>query len=93
MGWSDEHVNEHVRLLMEAGYITAIRFEGNDRIIFGAIRLLWSGHEFLDNARDDTTWHKARSTIAGKVGSVSMTILNQVLAALVSAQLKAAGLL
>jgi DNA-binding transcriptional ArsR family regulator len=77
--YSDAQVNEHIRLLREAGYITALAFEGNARIVFGQLRLLWPGYEFLDNARDDTRWKKIRKLIRDKAGSVSFAVISSTL--------------
>jgi hypothetical protein len=50
--------------MIEAGLITG--FTTNDErgtLARGVIlRLTWQGHEFLDAARNDTTWRKARET-------------------------------
>lgn len=35
------------------------------------------GHEFLNNIRDDTNWHKTKE-VAGKIGSFSLNMLSQI---------------
>jgi len=43
----------------------------------GAIveRMTWEGHEFLDNARNETVWKKVTAIVAAKGGSVSFEVL------------------
>ena len=68
-GYSDDEVLEHIELLKEAGYLDARTMRastGGGRIMAAWVeRLTWSGHEFLNDARDDTRWKQAK-TIAGK---------------------------
>lgn len=43
-------------------------------------RLLNDGHDFIENAKSDTVWKKARQEITEKTGDVSLTVLKAVLA-------------
>jgi hypothetical protein len=86
-GSSNKQVNEHLRLLMEAGYIDALTSRGDDMIAFDWIRLLWPGHEFLAAARDDTIWNKAKTKLGGGFSTVTLAILENLLVALTRAQL------
>lgn len=56
-----EIVIEHMRLLHQMGYISAQVSEGDDTIDFGWIRLESPGYDFLDLARDNGTWNKAKA--------------------------------
>jgi hypothetical protein len=51
----------------------------------GALRtpvgLTWAGHEFLDAARNNSVWNKAKSAIVEKGGAVSFEILKAYLTA------------
>ena len=53
--------------LLEGGDHTSTGSEGPEGL---ANRLTWAGHEFLDAARDDATWGKAKTAVktAGGVG-------------------------
>lgn len=42
-------------------------------------RLTSKGHDFVDAARSDTIWNKARATIAATVGGVSIDVLTRYL--------------
>jgi Hypothetical protein (DUF2513) len=79
----DEHppkeVMYHIILLAEAGLI-----ETHDVSDLGGSkcwpkRLTWLGHEFLDAARDDTRWKKAKRLVIEKAGSLSFELLKQAL--------------
>jgi len=48
-------------------------------------RLTWSGHEFLNNARSDTQWKRAKDIVVAKGGAVSFEILKAVLVQVVKA--------
>lgn len=45
---------------------------------FLSIKLTWEGHEFLDAAREDTRWNKAKE-VAAKTGSLTFSMLKEVL--------------
>ena len=49
-------LDEHIRLLVEAGFLKA------DEHQFGwsIIGLTWTGHDFIANAKCPTTWEKAK---------------------------------
>ena len=87
--YHDDMVSEHIRLMAQAGLIDVFEREFMDDT--SKIALSWFGHEFLDNARNDTTWNKAKA-IAGKVGSTSFAVFVHVLTGVIDAQLKAAGI-
>ncbi len=64
----------HVRLLYEDGMIerdSGLRY-----------RLKNKGHDFLDNARSEEVWKKATDQVKETVGSVSLTVLNNLLASI-----------
>jgi hypothetical protein len=50
--------------MIEAGLVVGITTnDARGTLARGIIaRLTWQGHEFLDAARNDTTWRKARET-------------------------------
>lgn len=80
-GYDTAEVNYHVYLLDQAGFIDAkiTRVGANEiysPIIFD---LTWRGHEFLDNARNNTVWKKAIDTVKSKGGSVSFEIFQKLL--------------
>lgn len=62
-GYPDQDVQFHIMLLVEADLIKALDFSGGDALHFMPIRLTWAGYEFLDAARDDTRWNKAKETM------------------------------
>lgn len=87
-GWSDDTVAYHLVLLKEAGFVDGTKSSAMGRpTSYMMIRLTWPGHEFLDAARDDTVWNKAKATIGAKITSVSMDVLIAVLTSITKAQL------
>lgn len=86
-GYDHEVVSYHIMLLSEANYITAFDASSNDGIDWMPERMTWAGHDFLDAARNDTLWNKAKQTIGEKVGSVSFEVLKATLAALAAASI------
>jgi len=74
-GYTQEQINYHAFLLGEAGLlkvadVTSMGSESPEAII---IRLTWSGHEFLDSARDNQRWNQAKDVI-NKIGGASIQI-------------------
>ena len=80
-GHSDTEVSYHVKLLYEAGFIEADDLstagEGNFRWL--AKQLTWEGHEFLDAARKDSLWERAKRQTFEKTGGLSLELLKAVL--------------
>jgi hypothetical protein len=78
-GYSSEEVAYHVMLLAEAGYIEASSLALSDTTIWKAQRLTWEGHEFLEVAKDDTRWSRAKVVMKEKGGGMAFEVLKQLL--------------
>lgn len=83
-GYTDEQTGYHTLLLLEAGLVEGHRvvsYSGGLSAI--ATRLTWTGHEFLDAARDNGRWKEALRIVQEKGGgAVTIGILTQLLSAL-----------
>ncbi len=69
--------NYHIQLLHDAGLIVA------DELVPGQWwpeRITWAGHEFLDLARNASSWDRAKSNVESKVGSAPFGIVQELLA-------------
>ena len=76
--YTQEEIGYHAVLLGEAGLaivsdITTFGVKSPQAIV---IRLTWSGHEFLDAARDKTIWNQAKDKIGSATIQVWMTMLS-----------------
>ena len=80
-GYDDILVAKHIELLVEAGLLKARLTRTDTDGVVGAYveRLTWDGHEFLDAARNESVWNKAKVTIKEKVGTVSFEVLKTLL--------------
>ena len=67
----------HVLLAKEAGLIEA-RVLPNTTI-FNIKRLTYEGHEFLEAARDQNRWTKAKDTVVKSTGALTLEALKTVL--------------
>lgn len=65
----DEVVGYHVMLLKEAGLIEAEELNSQE-LVYDSVRLTWTGHEFLNAARDDGRWDMAKKALEGAGGFV-----------------------
>lgn len=65
--------------LLEAGYINGKIYPADNVIYwrFSVSSLTWTGHEFLDNIRDDGVW-KDTKKVASKLTSVSLSMLEKI---------------
>jgi hypothetical protein len=88
-GYSDPIVAKHIELLADAGFVESdlLTTETHGAMSGRVLRITWSGYEFLDAARSDTIWHRAKEHVGGKLGSVPVEVLKQVLIKLSSAAL------
>jgi hypothetical protein len=75
--YSPEQMDYHLELLMEASLIS-IKDPGRKPLRSYPVRLTWEGHEFLDAARDEVRWQKAKRTTA-QGGDVPFEVLRSVL--------------
>ena len=88
--YTDEEIGYHSWLAWDAGLaISTGSIRGHtDRheqaIIIG---LTWEGHDFLDAARDPTTWNATQKSITEKVGTVTFDLLKALLIAAAKDQL------
>lgn len=72
-------VSYHLELLHEAGFIEAEDVGGLGTYGWVPRRLTWQGHEFLDSARNDTIWRKAKERTAAVGGAVALDVFKAVL--------------
>jgi hypothetical protein len=81
-GYTDEQIGYHAMLMVEAGLLhgTSISQFGSPSPAYLASSLTWAGHEFLDAARDDTVWAKAKGAAAA-AGGVAFDVLKELLVA------------
>jgi Hypothetical protein (DUF2513) len=74
-----DQINYHLQLLIDAGFIEAKVARDNDGISITIDRMSWDGHEFLDNARNESVWKDTMKIVAEKGGSVAVGLLTQLL--------------
>jgi hypothetical protein len=73
-GYTPEQVAYHAHLAQDAGFIVA-RFLVDEADIFVVERLTYAGHEFLDAAREDKLWNKAKETVLKNAGTLTVESL------------------
>ena len=76
-GYDQIVVNEHVYLCTQAGLIEATILRDQDGRAAQVItsRLTWQGHEFLQLARNNALWNKAKSNFKDKAVNFSFEML------------------
>lgn len=89
-------VSYHTWLLIDAGLVEgkAINFSSKTgKYPTGAVPegLTWAGHDFLDAARNDTHWNRAKDVVIGATGGLSIELLKVVLKELALESLKKLG--
>ena len=71
-------VNEHAELLIEAGLLKGRALRGGNGLGPVAIEgLTWAGHDFIDAAKDETIWAKAKTTVLKPAVAVTFDALLQ----------------
>ena len=79
--YSQEDVVGHVEILLDAKLLEGKVYKdlsGAPGSVF-VQRLTWAGHEFLDNARNDTVWNKVTATIKNAATTTSFEVLVEML--------------
>lgn len=94
-GFSDEEIGHHIYLLGQAelAEVDDTTHRGCDSYTAQLRCLTWKGHEFVEAARDDTNWNKAKEVCTRGGRSLSFEALKVALGAIVATGIKiAAGL-
>jgi hypothetical protein len=86
LGYSREEVVYHVKLAQDDDLVDA-RFapSGTQAVVF---RLTNAGHEFLDAARNDTVWEKAKELAKSATGTLTVQALKLALAKVIAHMMK-----
>ena len=79
--YGQEVVAGHVAILIDAKLIEGqvVCDEAGKPCYAVIVRLTWAGHEFLDNARNETVWNKVITSIKDTATTVSFEILSELL--------------
>lgn len=82
-GYEHFIVQYHTELLIEAGLMKSVYSSDYVWSMKGIYpeRLTWKGHEFLESARNEKWWNKAKNLITEKGGGMTFDILKSVLIA------------
>jgi hypothetical protein len=78
-GHSEEEITYHVMLTHEAGLIEAHNLSSHDGVCWKPKRVTYEGHEFLDSARSETVWNKAKEKLLSTSGSITLDALKALL--------------
>lgn len=75
-----ETLGYHLDLLREAGFISGDDVTGASDVgsTYVGLNLRWAGHDFLDAARDDNRWGRAKAT-ALAAGGISIDVMKALL--------------
>ena len=90
-GYTDEEIGYNAWLLAEQGLIEGVETAGiGQRVHRYRPRCLtpW-GHDFLEHARDDTRWKKAKDMVASFGGATTLQVMKTALEAVTKAGMDA----
>jgi|SRR5829696_3942040 len=74
-----DEISYHVMLLHDAGLIHAFDRSGDEFVEWCPVYLTWQGHEFLEAAKDDTRWNRAKSQFNEKGVPLIFDVLKSLL--------------
>ena len=78
-GYSQDEIFYHVRLLYEAELLNVTGSLSGPSIHKATpMRLTWEAHEFLDSARSDNLWTRAKEEMKS-LGNFSFQVLKEIL--------------
>jgi hypothetical protein len=70
----------HIWPLYNARYIEVLDYDGDSKFpTYLPTRLTWNGHDFLDSARNENIWNKAKEIVIQNGGSIAMESLKALL--------------
>lgn len=76
---SQNEISYHVMLLHKAGLLEAIDLSTHDGVCWRPKTLTYMGHEFIDAARSDNVWSKAKSLLLSTTGTLTIEGLKSAL--------------
>jgi hypothetical protein len=78
--FSADQIRYHAHIMMQEGLIEGCDVTSSESVGPEAIptSLTWKGHEFLDLARDQERWNRAKAII-GRIGSAPISVWMKVL--------------
>jgi hypothetical protein len=88
--YTDDEISHALTIMKEAKFIDATETKrpGSRYPVIIPTRLTWEGHDFLDAARDDDRWNKAKKIITDNMGgNVPFDVLNTILLSLMMSQI------
>ncbi len=74
-GCPDNEIYYHLKLMSEAGLIDAKNWSDDSGPYWVATSMTVAGHDFLDAARSDTLWTKAKSIVTRSDGALTLEAL------------------
>ncbi|MFV1883297.1 MAG: DUF2513 domain-containing protein [Balneola sp.] len=77
--FSEDQISYNTKLLHEAGLVEAIDQSGFGTFLWTPVSLTWEGHDFLDNAKNETVWKRTLALVKDKSGSISFNIFQNLL--------------
>lgn len=75
--YDEDEIVYAVERLIEAKFIPddILEYYNGKAISFDLTALTWDGHAFLENIKNDSVWQKAKTVVAEKVSSTSLSIV------------------
>lgn len=76
-GHSEEQIRYHIYLLGEAGLLKVADHTHLQSLSPEAlpINITWAGHEFIDAAKNETVWAKAKTKVLKPAGGIAFDVL------------------
>jgi hypothetical protein len=74
-----EEITYHIIIMHEAGLIHAVPPSVDESFEWNPVYVTWSGHEFLEAAKDDTRWNNAKSYMKEKGAPMVFDVLKSLL--------------
>ena len=79
--YSEEQIGYHVWLMGQAGLLRVVDVTalGDPSPVAEPLDMTWDGHEFLEAAREPSTWKRAMEKVTGSGAALTLEVLKAVL--------------
>lgn len=75
-GYNQNEISYHIKLLNDAGFLEATNISSQGpNFCWWPGSLTWAGQDFLNAAKDDTLWKKAKETVIKPGASFTFDLL------------------
>lgn len=86
-GYTQDQIDYHLGMLIDAGYVNATCMHTLARKHFYANGLSMQGHDYLDSVRDEGIWKQVKEKLGTVSGGTALAVVQEIASKIILAKL------